>query len=439
MQAPVPAGCERCPALFPISLPIGYQTNLMVFWPGRYRFLDVLRYCWPLSLLYALTVPELVMGWGHHEGHAFRDCRDPLLGPATGATRRLPAAAGRAEALQSQWLTALAWGDATVSAAEAARIQLWLGVFPVSWQQLPDAALLEQQIATIHQHQAGSYTTLLTAMVRDPALQLSLNGPANHRRNPNENLARELLELFSLGEGHYSETDVREAARALTGYRLTADRQLVLDTRRHDRGPKTILGRTAAFDGASLAVWLAQQPATARHITNRLWLQRVGTPPPPQRLEALANGWRQQQLAIPWLLQAIEASPEAIASRQQGLRLADPLEVVARSLRLLGSRHPDALAISLRGLRAMGQAPFEPPSVKGWPHNAQWLNLRWLQARRRSLQALLADEEVWASAQLAAELPLTLTPIPPLGLGLPATPSRTTLSALFADPVWQLA
>ena len=264
-------------------------------------------------------------------------------------------------------------------------------MFPVSWQQQPDAALLEQQIATIRQHLGGSYTALLTAMVRDPALQLSLNGPANHRGNPNENLARELLELFSLGEGYYSETDVREAARALTGYRLTAERQLVLDPRRHVLGPKSILGRTATFDGASLAVWLAQQPATARHITTRLWLRRVGTPPPPARLAALASGWRQQQLSIPWLIEAIEASPEAIASRQQGLRLADPLEVVARSLRLLGSRHPDTLAISLRGLSAMGQVPFEPPSVQGWPHISQWLNLRWLQARRRTLQALLAD------------------------------------------------
>lgn len=116
--------------------------------------------------------------------------------------------------------------------------------------------------------------------VLDPALQLSLNGPANHRRNPNENLARELLELFSLGEGHYSETDVREAARALTGYRLTAQHQLVLDPRRHDPGSKTILGRSATFDGASLAAWLAQQLATARHITTRLWLRRLGTPPP---------------------------------------------------------------------------------------------------------------------------------------------------------------
>lgn len=158
-------------------------------------------------------------------------------------------------------------------------------------------------------------------------------------------------------------------------------------------------------------------------------------------MQSLGSGQISRRLRRSWQLIYAQQppSPEAIASSQQGLRLADPLEVVARSLRLLGSRHPDALAISLRGLRAMGQVPFEPPSVQGWPHNAQWLNLRWLQARRRSLQALLADEEVWASAQLPAELPPTLTPIPPLGLALPAAPSRATLSALFADPVWQLA
>ena len=354
-------------------------------------------------------------------------------------TRRAACRRRRAETLQHQWLSTLTWGNDTLSAADAARIQLWLGIFPVSWRQMPDPALLQRQIDTIHLHQEGRFPTLLAAMVLDPALQLSLNGPANHRRNPNENLARELLELFSLGEGNYTENDVREAARALTGYRLTAERELVINPRRHDPGDKLILGRTAAFDGVSLADWLAQQPATARHITRRIWLQLVGTPPPAQRLQALADSWRQQQLSIPLLLQDIKASPEAIRSRQQGLRLADPLEMVARSLRLLGSRHPDALAISLRGLRAMGQAPFEPPSVKGWPFNTQWIQLRWLQARRRCLQALLADEEIWSSAQLPAELTVKLTPIPPLGLSLPAAASRANLSALFADPVWQLA
>ena len=341
----------------------------------------------------------------------------------------------RAQDLQRRWLSQLAWG---VDQRRLWQVQLWLGVFPVNWHQLPDPALLKGQIASISRHLDGTYAGLLGAMLLDPALQISLNGPANHRRNPNENLARELLELFSLGEGNYGEADVREAARALSGYRLDARQQLLLDARRHDAGSKTILGRSHPFNAGSLSAWLAEQPATARHISARIWRQRVGSPPSPQRLDALATGWRQQQLSIPWLMAAIAAAPEAIDSRKRGLRLADPLELVARSLRLLGSRHADALAISLRGLREMGQSPFEPPSVGGWPVNEQWLNLRWLQARRRTLAALLSDEEVWASRLLPRKLAAALTPIAPLTLALPARPSRAALAALFADPVWQL-
>ncbi len=166
----------------------------------------------------------------------------------------------QATELQRHWLSQLARG---ADQRRLWQVQLWLGVFPVNWRQL-----------------------------LDPALQISLNGPANHRRNPNENLARELLELFSLGEGHYSEADVREAARALSGYRLDAQQQLVLDPRRHDAGSKTILGRRADFNAASLALWLAEQPATACHISARIWRQQVGSPPSPQRLDALATGWR---------------------------------------------------------------------------------------------------------------------------------------------------
>jgi len=344
-----------------------------------------------------------------------------------------------AEQLQVAWLTTLTWGSATTPAPVARQVQLWCGVFPVHWRQVVDAELLERQTATIQRHLSGSFSQLLSAMVRDPALQLSLNGPSNQRRKPNENLARELLELFTLGEGNYTETDVREAARALTGYRLDQERRLVLEPRRHDAGNKTILGRTADFDGASLALWLAEQPATARHITARLWRQTIGTPPVQARVEVIAEAWRRRQLSLPWLMEALASTPEAAASRRSGQRLSDPLELISRSLRLLGSRHPEALAISLRGLRAMGQAPFEPPSVKGWPVNEQWLQLRWLQARRQTLQQLLADEEVWDSRAVPATLPASLTTRPPLTLALPTASSRDTLARLFADPVWQLA
>jgi uncharacterized protein (DUF1800 family) len=339
-----------------------------------------------------------------------------------------------ARSLQARWLEQLSFG---ARREEDHLIQLWLGIFPVSWRQLKDVRMLEGQIQAIRASLQGSFTDLLRAMVQDAALQISLNGLANHRGNPNENLARELLELFSLGEGNYSERDVIEAARALTGYRMGPDGLLFIDPRRHDDSPKTILGQTDRFDGPTLVSWLCQQPSTAENIVRRLWPRIVGSLPPPQRLQSLSNAWITAGLSLPWLMRTLRSTPEARSG--QGQRLEDPIGVMARSLALLGSRHPDAFSISQQGLTSMGQEPFDPPSVKGWPVNEEWLNLRWLQARKRGMQALLADEEVWAARQLPPALTQAIVPIPLLTLELPATPSRESLGLLFTDPVWQLA
>ena len=339
-----------------------------------------------------------------------------------------------ARALQAHWLEQLSFGERR---KEDSLIQMWLGIFPVSWRQLKDVRMLGGQIQAIRASLQGTYTELLGVMVQDAALQISLNGLANHRGYLNENLARELLELFSLGEGNYSEQDVIEAARALSGYRMGQDGLLFIDPRRHDDSQKTILGRTDRFNGPMLVQWLCQQPSTAHTIVQRLWPRVVGSLPAPPRLKTLSRSWVSAGLSLPWLMRELRQSPEARAGR--GQRLEDPIGVVARSLALLGSRHPDAFAISQQALTRMGQEPFDPPSVKGWPVNDQWLNLRWLQARKRGLQALLADEEVWAARQLPPALTQSIVPIPLITMELPAKPTRENLGLLFADPVWQLA
>jgi uncharacterized protein (DUF1800 family) len=341
-----------------------------------------------------------------------------------------------AKALKEAWLQQLTWGPEQQRSWD---VQLWLGVFPVHWRQLPDPSLLSGQIDAISGSLNGTYSDLLVAMVTNPALQISLNGPSNHRRHPNENFSRELLELFSVGEGNFSESDVSEAARALTGYRLNQKGELELVPHRHDLGQKTVLGKTAAFDAVSLAQWLAQQPTTAEFIARRVWRYLIGTIPPAQRLQELGRTWRIQGLSLPWLMSELRMSPEAKQSRNIGLRLSDPLDLVTRSLRVIGSRHSDAIALSLRGLRAMGQAPFEPPNVAGWPVNEQWINLRWLQARRRTILQLLRDEEVWDTRSLPSRLDNSLTGRAPLTMTLPVEPDRETLAQLFSDPVWQLS
>lgn len=339
-----------------------------------------------------------------------------------------------AQALQVRWLERLAFG---VSRSEDLQVQLWLGLFPVSWRQLVDVRVLDDQIEAIRANLRGSYCDLLQAMLQDAALQMSLNGLGNRRDNPNENLARELLELFSLGEGHYSERDVYEAARALTGYRKGPDGKLLIDPRRHDASLKTILGREDRFDGPLLVAWLCQQPATALNLVQRLWPRLVGALPESSRLVAIAFRWRQQGLSLPWLMRELQRSAEAPS--RKGQRLDDPIMMMARSLRLLGSRHPDAFRIARDHLGRMGQEPFDPPSVKGWPVNGEWINLRWQHARVRGLQALLADEEVWASRALPETLEPGLTAIPPLSLNLPMPASREAMGLLFADPTWQFA
>ncbi len=341
-----------------------------------------------------------------------------------------------ARRLQQTWIERLTFGPDPV---EDRLIQLWLGIFPVNWRQLGfRSPLLVGQIEAIRAHLGGTYPELLAAMVADAALQTSLDGLRNHRDRPNENLGRELLELFSLGEGNYGERDVIEAARALTGYRLQGDGTLTIDPRRHDDGPKTILGRTAAFDGPSLVAWLGQQPSTARNITTRLWLRLVGPLPPTARIAGIARDWQQQSLSIPWLIATLLHTREAIASIRNGGMLRDPIDLMVASLALIGSRHPEAFVAARLHLTRMGQVPFEPPSVKGWPINDQWLSLRGLQARRRGLQSLMADAEVWSTRSLPDELGSQLTPIPPLTLALPTKPGQGTLAQLFNDPVWQL-
>ena len=337
--------------------------------------------------------------------------------------------------LQRNWLQDLFWAR---SEAEMEALMVWLNLFPVNWRQLQDPFLLTVQVETLRQHLNSGFTQLLSAMALDRAVQISLNGPANQRGNPNENLGRELLELFSLGEGNYTEMDVKEAARALTGYRLTKQQQLIFDPDRHDSGSKTILGRSANFDLLSLVDWIGQQPATANHIARWVWRRRIGTTPTTQRLRTLADRWRQEKLSLPWLMREMTQSPEAESSRRQGMRIADPMEMLAKTVRLLGSHHPEAIEISLRGLRAMGQPPFEPPSVKGWPVNEEWLQLRWIQARRRTLQTLIGNEEIWDSRTMREELSPSLTRMQPLTLRLPAKATRENYALLFADPVWQL-
>ena len=334
----------------------------------------------------------------------------PVSGPdprpaGTPGTDRAAAQAARAAA-REQVRTITAWWLERMVAARYGWVEaltfFWHGHFATSVQKVRSAALMLGQQRTFRDLGHGDFGALLGAMLRDPALVLWLDGQRNTRTAPNENLAREVMELFTLGIGHYSEADVRAAARALTGWRLDRGTGgLTLDPARHDSGTKTILGRTGDIDTAGFAAILLAQPAHAEFLAARMWYRFAsGDPVPPDTLARLAGAYRPAR-DVTALARAVFTDP-AFPGTARGLVKA-PVQWLVGALRQLGVR-PSALPVPVAralpaGLTALGQTLFAPPSVGGWPAGTAWLTTSATQQRLRlgTLLAGHADPAVTAA------------------------------------------
>ncbi|GAA2028608.1 DUF1800 domain-containing protein [Catenulispora yoronensis] len=266
------------------------------------------------------------------------------------------------------------------------RTFFWHGHFATSLQKVKSVGFMLKQNQTMRSLGGGDFSLLAHAMVRDPAMMLWLDSAGNTLKAPNENLARELMELFTLGVGNYSETDVREAARALTGWRLGPDGGSNLVPKLHDGTAKTVLGKSANFDDASLVDWLLQQPASAAFVAARAW-NRLGMPGAipgdvSGRLQAAYGAQRDFNA----LLRALFLDPVFTGSQARYALVKQPTEYVVGVLRALkikidassGSKDVAALRTALTGL---GQIPFYPPNVGGWPEGTAWLTTAAAQTR----------------------------------------------------------
>jgi uncharacterized protein (DUF1800 family) len=302
--------------------------------------------------------------------------------PGKVAGQRPPKAelkAWRLEMKQQLGRLSLWWLDRMVAVEQPATERLtwfWHGHFATSAKKVKAAGLMLTQNQTFRAHALGSFSSLAHAMITDPALLLWLDGNRNTKTAPNENLSREFLELFSLGHGNYSEDDVREAARALTGWKIDRDTGTAVPRpRQHDNGAKQILGTEASYDADSLVTLLLDQPAAARFVVARLWFRLVSaTPPDPATVNRLTAAYGAGR-DIGALLAAIS---KETAFRDKGSALVkQPVEWAVGLMRDLGVRpsqlpehQQKKLATTLRG---MGQLPFLPPSVGGWPAGGAWL------------------------------------------------------------------
>lgn len=308
---------------------------------------------------------------------------DPLAALGPGATREQRRQARRdarpqLAALTWWWLSRMAGGGA----AEKLTF-FWHGHWATSVQKVRSATLMLGQQQTLRRYGAHDTAPLVRAMLRDPALILWLDGQRNTRRAPNENLARELMELFTLGVGRYTENDVKAGAKVLTGWQVDrAAGTAKLLPRRHDDTAVTVLG-TAVGDVDSYADLLVRNPAHVPFIAGRLWLRYGSTDTPAPAV---------QGRDVTGMLRAL-VTDEAFPATA-GHLVKQPVEWLIGAVRQLGI-NLDELADKQRapilgGLRALGQVPFRPPSVGGWPSGSAWLTTSSAQARLKTGQSLAA-------------------------------------------------
>jgi uncharacterized protein (DUF1800 family) len=272
---------------------------------------------------------------------------------------------------------------------------MWHGHFATSNLKVNDLALMHRQNATFRSLGRGLFGRLLHAMLRDPALLVWLDAQENTKGHPNENLARELMELFTLGIGPYSEGDVRQAARALTGWKLVDDEPRFV-AGRHDPGEKTILGRTAAFDTDGLAELLLGHPATARRLAWRFGHEFFAEETVDAAcLEALAEGLRAHELDIGWGVATVLRSRLFFDAANLGRRIASPFDLAVGTARALEMFDPaPSTPVLADWCGRLGQDLFYPPNVGGWAGGRAWITTRSAIGRANLAAALVAGESV---------------------------------------------
>ncbi|NLR64433.1 DUF1800 domain-containing protein [Chitinophaga varians] len=264
----------------------------------------------------------------------------------------------------------------------------WHGHFACRTQNV----LFNQQlISEIRNNALGNFGDLLTAVSKSPAMLQFLNNQQNRKQHPNENFAREVMELFTMGRGHYAETDIKEAARAFTGWGFDEDGQFVFREKQHDDGIKNILGKSGNYNGDDVLKILLEQKQTATFITTKLFKYFVDDTPDDTLIQSLSEKFYHSGYDIKTLMREIFMADWFYDSKYIGNRIKSPIEL------LVGIRRTVPMAFEqeetmLVFQRILGQMLFYPPNVAGWPGGRSWIDSSSLMFRMRVPQVILYSQ-----------------------------------------------
>ncbi len=302
-------------------------------------------------------------------------------------------------ALQSAWLDRMLRSNRPLVEKMAL---FWHGHFATAIGKVPPQHMAAQ-INMFRAQGLGRFPVLLGSVTRDPAMLIWLDNRYNAKAHPNENYAREVMELFALGLGNYTEDDVKEAARAFTGWTIDRSGQAAFVAARHDDGPKTFLGKSGPFGADDVIAIIVSQPVHQRFIVRKLLEFFVYSDPEPELIEAAAQVYALSGFDIAKTVGTILRSNVFYSTRAYRALPKSPIEFAIGTLRYLGvSAVPPNLIYQLA---RMGQEPLNPPSVKGWDGGPAWINTSTLLARFNFVNGLVAQTAPGKNGQPAVAAP----------------------------------
>jgi uncharacterized protein (DUF1800 family) len=271
----------------------------------------------------------------------------------------------------------------------------WHNHFATSMAKVQSARLMQRQNDLFRANALGDFRKLLSEIGKDPAMLIWLDSTSNRKAKPNENYAREVMELFTLGRGHYKEKDIQEAARAFTGWFVVKD-QFKEVVRQHDDGLKTVLGETGKWEGHDVPAILLKQPACAEFLCKKLFRAFVSETDAASDalIVPLARALRDSDYQIKVPVRMILRSNLFFDPAVRRRRVKSPVEFAVGTIRALEVINPTVQTSALAGAcERMGQSLLAPPSVAGWAGGAEWINSTAMLARDNLALGLLSQQD----------------------------------------------
>ena len=273
----------------------------------------------------------------------------------------------------------------------------WHDHFATSQEKVHRHRMMLDQIDVFRAHANGNFGELLVKIAQDPAMLIWLDNKDNVKGSPNENFAREIMELFTMGEGRgYTEADIREVARAFTGWTLTEDKttepgqgEFIDDPSLHDEGEKTFLGETGRFNGYDAVRIILEQPESAAYLAEKIYRYFVSETPEAETLTALAATLREGNYEVRPLMKKIFLSRDFYSRHAVGTQIKSPVQLIVSTYRKLGLSEVPGIPDFDETTAALNQSLLMPPNVAGWAGGKTWINPATLLARGNFVSALL--------------------------------------------------